>query len=50
MMNRKRLRSRGESFPGEKAFEALDVNKDGAVTVDEMVKGTDLKKDKVMHI
>ena len=47
MMNRRQLRSSGQVNPGEKAFEALDVNKDGVVTVDEIVKGTDLTKDKV---
>merc|ERR1712083_239973 len=48
MINRKRLRSSGRSVPGEKAFDALDVNKDGVVTVDEIAKGTDLKKDTVL--
>ena len=47
MMNRRQLRSSEQVNPGEKAFEALDVNKDGVVTVDEIVKGTDLTKDKV---
>ena len=48
MMNRRRLRSSGQAVPGEKAFDVLDVNKDGVVTVDEVVKGTDLTKDKVI--
>ena len=47
MMRRRRLRSRGRSAPGEKAFEALDTNKGGAVTEDEISKGTDISKDKV---
>ena len=47
MMNRRQLRSSKQVNPGEKAFEALDVNKDGVVTVDEVVKGTDLTKDNV---
>ena len=49
MMNRRRLRNSGREKTGEKAFTALDVNKDGLVTVEEMAKGTDISKDKVME-
>ena len=50
MMSRKRLRDMKQSKPGEKAFEVLDTNNDGVVTVEEMMKGTDITKEKVLSL